>query len=149
MPYVWSHLTYPNNPFSANVPHMVFRTHDGAIPKIVWDAILYALMEDPPKSSDDPVVVPTYTVEQHTKYRKHTLGVLMHHVQKQLDELVQLRQTKIDTMDTSSNTSSNNLELIRQHNTFLTTVFSKVLARLQSGNPEEMMVVDDDEFRVE
>ena len=139
MPYVWSHLTYPDNPFTDNVPHMVFRTHDGAIPKIVWDAVLHALLEPP--ASDTP---PSYSVEQHTKYRKHTLGVLMNHVQKQLDELTSLRNTKIDAAPNSPN-----MDLIRQHNAFLTTVFSKVLARLQSGNPDEMMVVEDDEFRVE
>lgn len=122
MPFVWSHIAYPDNPFSANVSEMVVRASDGNIPKIVWDAVLYALLQ-PPQGTP----IPEYTKEQHAKYRKFTLNVLETHVAKQLEELAALRQ-KIET------TQGENVDLIRQHNEFLTNVFSKVQAHLEAGD---------------
>lgn len=120
MPQVWSHVAYPDNPFSADVPKMVFQVKDGTVPKIVWDAVLYALLQ-PPKAAGTP----EYTEEQHAKYKKFTLNVLKTHVVKQLEELAALRQ-KMET------TEGENMALIRQHNAFLTTVFSRVLANLEN-----------------
>lgn len=123
MPRVWSHVAYPNNPFTADVPNMVFDAKTGRIPKIVWDAVLYGLLEPPPGET------PVYTKEQHVKYRKYTLPVLKTHLANQLQELATLRQ-KIEM------TQGENLALIRQHNEFLTRVFSKVQANLESGDFE-------------
>ena len=123
IPQVWSHIAYPNNPFSAEVPQMVFRAKDGMVPKIVWDAVLYALLQPPPGET------PVYTKEQHTKYKKFTFDVLRTHVAKQLEELTELRQ-KMDT------TAGENLDLVRRHNEFLTTVFSRVQKHLEDDNIE-------------
>lgn len=122
MPEVWSHLHYPNNPFSEDASKMVFRTADGGIPENVWDAVLYALLDQPGMSFDNP----KYTKEEmHQKYRKYTTTVLRNHVNQNLEHLKELRQ-KIET------TEGENLDLIRQHNEFLTQVFSRVQANLEA-----------------
>ena len=125
MPQVWSHVAYPNNPFSADVPNMVFNAKDGRIPKIVWDAVLFALLQPPTGTT------PVYTKEQHVKYKKFTLDVLKTHVAKQLEELTQLEK-KMENID------GENLDLIRQHNQFLTRVFSKVHSNLESSSDDEL-----------
>jgi len=119
MPFVWSHLAYADNPFSVDASKMVFQTADGMIPKIVWDAVLYALLQPPPGST------PAYTEEQHAKYKKFTSDVLSNHVAKQLAELAELRQ-KIET------TEGENMDMIRRHNEFLTSVFSKVQKNIEN-----------------
>lgn len=122
MPQVWSQVAYPDNPFSADISNIVFGVKDGAIPKIVWDAVLFALLQ-PAKGTPTP----DYTREQHTKYKKFTLDVLRNHVARELAELNQLRQ-KIDA------TSGDNIDLIRQHNEFLTDVFTRVQSNLDNDD---------------
>jgi len=122
MTHVWSHIAYPDNPFSVDVSKMVFRAADGMIPKVVWDAVLFALLQPPPKGT--PL---EYTKQQHIKYKKFTLDILKNHVAKQLEELAVLRK-KVET------TEGVNMDLIRQHNEFLTTVFSRVQARLENDD---------------
>jgi len=123
MTHVWSHLAYPDNPFSADASKMVVRASDGMVPKIVWDAILYALLQPQGET-------PVFTEEQHTKYKKFTSNVLKTHVTTLLDELAALR-LKMDTT-----TDGERMDLIRQHNEFLTTVFSRVRDHLENGTCE-------------
>ena len=122
MPNVWSHVIYVDNPFTDDVENMVFRTEDGHVPKKVWDAVLYALLE-PKHPPNEP---PEFTDEQHTKYRTYTADVLQGHITKQLQELSALRE-KIKMIEAigSSSGNTNNIPLIRQHNEFLTDVFTK------------------------
>jgi len=128
MPEVWSHLYLPNNPFSEDASKMVFRTSDGAIPDAVWDAVLYELLKrngmmfSLSRFSEDKE-------EMHAKYRFATSAILRSHVAKSLEELAELRQ-KIE------NTQGKNLALIRQHNEFLTLVFSRVQAQLDDDDDD-------------
>jgi hypothetical protein len=133
MPYAWSHLTYPDNPFCDDVSQMVVRASDGMVPKQVWDAVLYALLQ-PPKGTPAPV----YTKEQHDKYYKFTSNVLKNHIDTTLQECKELRQ-KMDAISTTSDDGNNNLDLVRQHNEFLMTVFTRVQAYLENGGkcPDE------------
>jgi len=122
MPTVWSHVVYPDNPFTEDVETMVFRAADGHVPKPVWDAVLYALLG--PKHP--PHQPPEFTEAQHTKYRKYTVDVLRGHIEKQLHELEALRE-KIKMVEAALGTGSStkNMPLVRQHNEFLTDVFLK------------------------
>jgi hypothetical protein len=122
MPNAWSHIVYPNNPFADDVEKMVFRTADGDVPKQVWDAVLYALLEP----RHPPGQPPAFTDAQHKKYRKYTVDVLQTHIDKQLQELNALRE-KIKTVEALGTASKNtkNMSLVRQHNEFLTDVFVK------------------------
>ena len=130
MPKVWSHIAYPNNPFCGpeDVENMVFHVKNGYIPTIVWDAVLFSLLQ--PSDSTTRIY---YTKEQHTKYRKYTLPVLKTHIENQIKELEELR-TKIESMDTTTAIKDSNLPLIRQHNAFLTTAFTRVQEYLEKGN---------------
>ena len=103
MPRVWSHIAYPDNPFSDDFDEMSFGTADGKISKTVWDAILHALLADPRPTTntnnDDTTTTtppPVYTQERHEKVKQYTLDVLSTHVSKQLEELTSLKP-KIDT----------------------------------------------------
>mmetsp|Transcript_8003 Transcript_8003/g.18600 ORF Transcript_8003/g.18600 Transcript_8003/m.18600 type:complete len:454 (+) Transcript_8003:35-1396(+) len=122
MPNVWSHVVYNNNPFTNDVENMVFRAQDGHVPKKVWDAVLYALLE-PRHPTNEP---PEFTEEQHKKYRSYTADILQTHIANQLQELAVLRE-KIKTIEAIGMTTSNtkNIPLVRQHNEFLTDVFTK------------------------
>ena len=100
---------------------MVFDVKDGAIAQHVWDAVLYELMQP----SNNEAFLKTKD-EKHTKYKRITSDVLNNHVAKQLDELAALR-TKLDQLAAED---SDNAGLIRQHNTFLTDVFTKVKENL-------------------
>jgi len=130
MPNVWSHVIYTDNPFTDDVEYMVFRAEDGHVPKKVWDAVLYALLE-PKHPPNEP---PEFTDEQHTKYRTHTADVLQGHVTRQLEELSALREKikMIEAIGSSSySDNTNNIPLIRQHNEFLTDVFTKEQKQVQ------------------
>jgi hypothetical protein len=123
MPDVWSHIVYPNNPFADDVEKMVFRTADGNVPKQVWDAVLYTLLEP----RHPPGQPPAFTDTQQKKYRKYTVDVLQTHIDKQLEELRTLRE-RIKTVEAAIGTTSSNtknMPLVRQHNEFLTDVFVK------------------------
>eukprot|EP00536_Pseudo-nitzschia_multiseries_P010565 jgi/Psemu1/26361/gm1.26361_g len=118
MPNVWSHLVYVDNPFTDDVEKMVFRVSDGDIPKHVWDAVLYALLE-PKHPPNEP---PEFTDEQHVKYRTYTADILQGHIKTQLEELAALRN-RIKMLEALG--TSPNIGLIRLHNEFLTDVFEK------------------------
>ncbi|CAB9510279.1 expressed unknown protein [Seminavis robusta] len=138
MPTMWSQLTYPDNPFSADVANMVFQVNDNddnespvIIPRVIWDAVLYAL-DEPPKDAPPP----TYTVERHNRphVKKYTRQVLEHHVAQQLSELAACRE-KIETMGSTTK----NMELIRQHNAFVTGVFERVEKHLQETSGQDVL----------
>ena len=93
---------------------MVFTCKDGAVAQPVWDAVLYEL--DLSKDLE--------TLRLSPGHRWHAADVLNNHVTKQLDELSSLRQ-KLDV------TEGENTGLIRLHNEFLTTAFSRVQANLK------------------
>eukprot|EP00977_Amphora_coffeiformis_P026905 scaffold31561_cov153-Amphora_coffeaeformis.AAC.1 len=109
---------------------MVFRAHDGHVPKIVWDAVLYALLQ--PTTTDPP----SYTAQDHAKYKKHTLTVLKNHVTKELAELQSVRGKLEHLAGTGDTGKHPNIPLIRQYHDFLTQVFTRVQDHLDSGETE-------------
>jgi len=147
MPTVWSHLTLADNPFSVQVPQMSFRTKDGRIPKMVWDAILYAL-KPPPQGNNIP---PIYTEKDHANpsVQKYSRQVLENHVAKELAELATLREKlnvlktkRTDSSSSSSKNANNNgsshsIDLISQHNDLLTKVFTRVQTHLKETSDQD------------
>lgn len=119
MPNVWSHVVYQNNPYSDDVEKMTFRTSDGDVPKQVWDAVLYELLE-PKHPPNEP---PIFSDMHHTKYKTYTADILKGQIDRQLEELAALRQ-RIQMIE-ALGTSNSNIGLIRYHNEFLTDVFEK------------------------
>ena len=138
MPNLWSHLVYMDNPFTDDVEKMVFRTSDGGIPKQVWDAVLYALLE-PKHPPNEP---PEFTEQQHAKYRTYTADILKGHIDKQLEELAALRD-RIKMVEALG--ISVNIGLIRQHNEFLTDVFEKASNQIRLTGELEEQIIETDE----
>ena len=134
IPNVWSHVSYPSNPFSDDVERMVFRTSDGQIADQVWDAVLFALME--PEHAPDEL--PQFTKEQHRRYREFTTDVLQTHIEKHLSELaaLRLRASRIEEA-CSGGDPANNVGLIRQQNELLTGVFERALQQVKAIAAEE------------
>ena len=129
MPCVWSNLAYPNNPYASDVPNMVFRARDGHVPKIVWDAALYALLQPPARTP----LRPSYTAQDHAKYKKYTMTILKNHVSKELTELHGLR-TKLEQLAKTNDTTGAhpNIPLIRQYHDLLIQVYKRVQNHLDS-----------------
>jgi len=118
MPKLWSHLSYsPTNPYASDFDGMVFDSRTGNVSQTVWDAILWELSEPPSQ-------------ELYLSFRDKNLmthkglleEVLLNHINQQLEELATCRE-KISMLDSGS---APNLDVIRQHNDFLTEVFTKV-----------------------
>lgn len=127
MEEVWCHLAYSNNPYSEDASQMVINTESGVISQPVWDAVLYELAQPESDAASQEAFRATLA-EKSIKYKKITSGVLMNHIDKQLDELTMLRQ-KIDAYLGSSP----NRDMILAHNEFLAGVFQRAKKNLSSG----------------
>ncbi|CAB9520989.1 M protein repeat protein [Seminavis robusta] len=120
MPKVWSHLIYSDtNQFSNNIPEMVFDATDGSVSQNVWDAVLYEILQP-----IEPEEFLQAREENHVKYKPFTADLLNDHVTRQLEELASLR-ANIDS------TTGDNMDLIRQHNDFMTRTFIRVKETLK------------------
>lgn len=118
MPKLWSHLSYsPANPYASDFDGMVFDSKTGEVSQTVWDAILWELSEPPSRET-----YLKFRDENLTKHRGLLTEVLLNHVNQQLEELAICRE-KISTLDSGS---APNLNMIQQHNEFLSEVFTKV-----------------------
>lgn len=128
MPHVWSQLVLPpNNPHGDDPANMVFGTADGSIPIVMWDAILYELLRS--TKAGQVTTDNMYSQEElREKYKFATTTVLRGQVNHNLEELEELRQ-KIDAIRVG-----NNIGLIRQHNEFLTSVYSRALSQLDEDD---------------
>ncbi|KAL7553488.1 hypothetical protein ACHAWF_016765 [Thalassiosira exigua] len=117
MPRVWSHIAYPEtNPYgnAGQADELVFDAKDGSVPQQVWDAILWELWQ--PSSREEFL---RERDERHAKYKDLLTEVLESHLARQLEELASLRP-RIEA------TEGPNMPMIRRHNDFLTSTFTKV-----------------------
>ena len=117
---------------------MVFSTLDGSIAREVFDVTLFSILEQVPEvqkrfydaaTSDD---VTTYKMIKQ-QFLLETCIVLMKHVDGRLEELSHL----LNSIDAKQIDKHKHLSLIRKHNAFLFSVFSKAKARLDETGAAE------------
>mmetsp|Transcript_8115 Transcript_8115/g.10277 ORF Transcript_8115/g.10277 Transcript_8115/m.10277 type:complete len:126 (+) Transcript_8115:232-609(+) len=112
------HLSYsPTNPYASDFDGMVFDSRTGNVSQTVWDAILWELSEPPSQE-----LYLSFRDKNLMSHKGLLEEVLLNHINQQLEELATCRE-KISMLDSGS---APNLDIIRQHNDFLTEVFTKV-----------------------
>mmetsp|Transcript_20402 Transcript_20402/g.30608 ORF Transcript_20402/g.30608 Transcript_20402/m.30608 type:complete len:126 (-) Transcript_20402:1843-2220(-) len=112
------HLSYsPTNPYASDFDGMVFDSRTGNVSQTVWDAILWELSKPPSQE-----LYLSFRDKNLMSHKGLLEEVLLNHINQQLEELATCRE-KISMLDSGS---APNLDIIRQHNDFLTEVFTKV-----------------------
>jgi len=107
----------PTNPYASDFDGMVFDSRAGNVSQTVWDAILWELSEPPSQE-----LYLSFRDKNLMSHKGLLEEVLLNHINQQLEELATCRE-KISMLDSGS---APYLDIIRQHNDFLTEVFTKV-----------------------